>query len=405
LKIGKHVIFLGAGASNGSGYPLANELRLLISSEKKWEKALVEYENKHRLIQNPIKHNGVGFWNSHREVLDLFRNGGFATIDEFCKLVGGFQFESEIYGLRYLVRAALGLFNPEENFEKSEYYGFIQSLFKDDLMNLREDITVLTYNYDPYLEFLLHRALEKRWQISRKGKSFVMNPEDIRQDIEHGNRLNAVTSGFYSADNLTWLDGRNREPSFSVLKLHGQICYPSDFKMLFSTDVIERATKLFQVSKQIPPMLFPWEIMTDKGFIEEKIFPFRNSNLYPLFRGIWERAKREVQSANKISFVGLSMHSFLFDGLKYLFEGKEGQVEVCVANPDNTPWVRGNLETYWQNKPHSSAYAVNKILKDAAPKMSQVGMFSGGLTSGHITLVNDFGSFVKTQMKPITLGH
>ena len=41
------------------------------------------------------------------------------------------------------------LFNPEENFEKSEYYGFIQSLFKDDLLSLRDrynspDITIMT---------------------------------------------------------------------------------------------------------------------------------------------------------------------------------------------------------------------------------------------------------------------
>ncbi len=142
--------------------------------------------------------------------------------------------------------------------------------------------------------------------------------------------------------------------------------------------------------------------MTDKGFVEKGSFPFQNSPaLYPLFRGIWERAEREIRSADKISFVGLSMHSFLFDGLKYLFDGKEGQVEVCVANPDTTTWIRGNHETYWQNHPHSSAYLVNQMLKKVAPKMMQVGMFQGGLTTDHITLVKDFSSFVKTQMKPI----
>jgi hypothetical protein len=76
-------------------------------------------------------------------------------------------------------------------------------------------------------------------------------------------------------------------------------------------------------------------------------------------------------------------------------------VEVCVTNPDNTAWVRGNHESYWQNKPHSSAYAVDKVLKKYAPKMSRVGMHQGGLQTDMITLVNDFGSFVKTQMTPM----
>jgi hypothetical protein len=41
------------------------------------------------------------------------------------------------------------VFNPEEHFEQSEYYSFIQALFKDDQTSLRDDIVVLTYNYDP----------------------------------------------------------------------------------------------------------------------------------------------------------------------------------------------------------------------------------------------------------------
>lgn len=135
LKTGKHIIFLGAGASYRSGYPLANDLRLLISSRKKWEKALAKYQTSHNIEVLRIPAIGLQYWDKNRDVLDLFRNGGFATIDEFCKLAGAHEFQKEIHGLRCFVRAALGLFNPEENFEKSEYYGFIQSLFKDDLMS------------------------------------------------------------------------------------------------------------------------------------------------------------------------------------------------------------------------------------------------------------------------------
>jgi hypothetical protein len=118
VKKGKHIIFLGAGASKQSGYPLANDLRLLISSRKKWEEALVEYEDKHKLSNRSVSTLGVNYWDNHVDALNLFRKGGFATIDEFCKLAGGFSFQNEINNLRCLLRAALGLFNPEENFEK-----------------------------------------------------------------------------------------------------------------------------------------------------------------------------------------------------------------------------------------------------------------------------------------------
>ena len=160
-KVRKHVIFLGAGASKGSGYPLANELRLRISSWEHFDKHAKDYESKHKLLHAPYSTEISACLRRHAEAIDLFRNGGFATLDEFCKLAGGFEFKKQINGLRCLVRGALGLCNPEESFHTSEYYGFVQSLFKDDLLSLREDVCVLTYNYDPYLQFLLHRALKQ----------------------------------------------------------------------------------------------------------------------------------------------------------------------------------------------------------------------------------------------------
>lgn len=148
----KHVIFLGAGASKDSGYPLANKLRLLISSRTDWETALLNYAKERTPSDSSIVKIGMEFWDQHKQAIDLFRNGGFATLDEFCKLAGGFGYGDEINGLRTLVRAVLGLFNPEDHFERSEYYAFVQALFEDDLVSLRDDVSVLTYNYDPYLE-------------------------------------------------------------------------------------------------------------------------------------------------------------------------------------------------------------------------------------------------------------
>jgi hypothetical protein len=399
LKTGKHVIFLGAGASKESGYPLANDLRLLISSRKDWIRALQMYDEKHG---GALTDMGTAYWETHAEALDLFRNGGFATLDEFCKLAGP-KFQSEVNGLRSLVRVALGLFNPEHQFEKSEYYAFIQALFKADLRTLREDVTVLTYNYDPYLEFLLHRALECREKINRRGKSPFMADQDVADFAAHSSRLNAVTSGLFSPENRNWLAGSG----FCVLKLHGSICLVLDevasFDTLFGQEGPTRAKSLMEgKARTVPaPLVFPWELMNEKGFVDVKSFPHGyNRDLYPLFTGIWERAKREVQAAEKISFVGLSMHAFLTDGLKYLFDGKEGTCEFVVANPDNKEFDPQKPETHWQRFPHTSASAVAQLLKSVAPKVKHVGRIGGRPHDGDLTLVNDFAEFIRTQMQP-----
>jgi hypothetical protein len=403
----------GAGASRNSGYPLANGLRLLISSRKKWEEALAKYEVRHNLSGRPIAKLGLDYWAYHVVALDLFRKGGFATVDEFCKLAQP-SYQSETNNLRSLLRIALGLFNPEENFEQSEYYSFIQSLFKDDLFSLREDVVVLSYNYDPYLEFLLYRALAHRFKVIRRLTSPLVSNDDIVEIEEHQQVINTVTSGFGLIGDQKWLGDENTKPNFCVLKLHGSIVntvnLATDFKILFSEDegdVLRRAEKLFGANEReyTPPILFPWEIMNEKGFIENDSFPLPNAPaLYSLFRGIWERARREVQTADKISFVGLSMHSYLIDGLKFLFNGKGGKVEVCVANPDNVTFVPGRTETHWNNLPNSPAYAVSKILDAVAPNMGRWGKLPKmSRSDGDITLVNDFTEFVKTQMKPFSL--
>lgn len=145
--------------------------------------------------------------------------------------------------------------------------------------------------------------------------------------------------------------------------------------------------------------------MNENGFIEDGSFPLPNAPaLYSLFRGIWERARREVQNADKISFVGLSMHSYLIDGLRFLFEGKTNEAEICVANPDNITFVPGRTETHWNSLTNSPAYTISKILDKVAPRMKRWGKVPNRSRSdGDITLVNDFSEFVKMQMKPFSL--
>jgi hypothetical protein len=247
-----------------------------------------------------------------------------------------------------------------------------------------------------------------RFGVERRGKSVIATAEDISKHQNLEKTLNAVTSGFYNIQDTKWINEDEINPNFCVLQLHGSICYFADeaagYDTLFDATPVERAKKLFKKSTEgiLPPVLFPWEIMTDKGFTEKSAFP-QYPNLYPLFRGIWERAKREVQAANKISFVGLSMHPFLMDGLKYLFENKAGNIEVCVANPDNPKWIQGKRETYWINQPHCSAYDIDQMLKGCAPHFVKMGWHEVELETGLITFANDFESFVKTQMKPIVM--
>jgi len=411
MPFGKHVIFLAAGASKHSGYPLANDLRLLISSRDKWEEALSKYQDRIKTAdvgKVQIASLGLDFWDKYRNVINLFRNGGFATLDEFCKLAGN-QLQPEINGLRRLVRAALGLFNPEEHFENSEYYGFVQALFEADLKSLRNDVTILTYNYDPYLEFLLFRALEHRLLIRQAGKGGFMSPDDQAERTHHESLLDAATSGFHNPSSQAWLKADESEPRFCVLKLHGSICYQkdqvADYDTLFSIDPRKRAEKLFLdlADHDTPPLLFPWEIMTDGGFVGRDSILFQQyKSLVPLFRGIWERARREVQAADKISFVGLSMHSFLTDGLKYLFGGKKKRVEACLANPENVPFARDRSETHWNRLPNSPANKLADTFRNVAPGMSWCGYsLADKREDGDITLVRDFSEFIKTQMKPI----
>jgi hypothetical protein len=414
MKTGKHVIFLGAGASVGSGYPLANDLRLLISSRDNWSKSLREYQERNPPPHSPVswEHAGRNLWERHSKALKLFREGGFATLDEFCKLAG-FAFQSEIHGLRNVVRAALGMFNPEEHFEKSEYYGFVQSLFNPDLLNLREDVSVLTYNYDPYLDFLLYRALMSRWKVT-SGETPAVSVVDLARHKREEQQLNAVTSGFFDTLNQSWLGDENSARGFYFLKLHGSICYGKepkgiDFDTLFIEEPQKRALKLLGTDYQdvSAPILFPWEVINVNGFVQERAFSsqYHNNSLYPLFSGIWQRAKREVRSADKISFVGLSMHQFLEDGLKYLFDGKTNETEIVVANRDNIPFMSATPSAHWARFPYSPGCVLTEMLNKVAPKMKRTGIVMGhsGRTNGEITLVKDFAEFVRTQMIPVKI--
>jgi hypothetical protein len=100
------------------------------------------------------------------------------------------------------------------------------------------------------------------------------------------------------------------------------------------------------------PCIFPWDIIRNGQFIPESEFSLRRDgpencsrDLYSLFKNIWVRARNEVQSANRISFVGMSGHSFLEEGFSYIFKGKNsGECDfLCERRQQRLRIIQGGL--------------------------------------------------------------
>jgi hypothetical protein len=84
---------------------------------------------------------------------------------------------------------------------------------------------------------------------------------------------------------------------------------------------------------------------------------WQHAPLFPFFRLLWERARKEVLAADKISFVGMSLSPYLESGLKFLFSGKRGDVQLVVANPDVERF--SNLENHLHpNSPAGRAFEI-----------------------------------------------
>jgi hypothetical protein len=331
--IKKHVIILGAGASATSGYPMADKLRLLMSSEMTLREELSRHGKFNNDHVDKILHRMMG--GNLKRVIELFRHGGFASIDEFSRLASP-RYAQQIQLLKQLLRLALSLHDPEDQFHKSDYYAFIQRLFVNGLFPLRNDVAILTFNYDPYLPYLLRKAHSIRCHAA--GSSETLNAAD------------AITSGF-SFFNVGPLEAAH---GLCVLQLHGTIAWPviapGEQKIctddLFGKPIGERIEKLCfsAAATSEPPVVFPWEIMTDEGmFTDWQTFCLTEAprgvqnrhHLHQLFVAIWKRAQREVSTATKISFVGLSMHEFLNPAFKFLFQNKENdRTQIVVVNKE-----------------------------------------------------------------------
>ncbi len=353
-KTPKHVIFLGAGASASSGYPMADDLRRewLASADGlrvRFKRAMglgLTVEPR----QNWILEEFERWIEKYRVPLQLFREGGFGTIDEFCYLLRGTE-SKMASDLKFVLRFVFGIHSPEEQFTDSDYYPFIQKLFDPKKLSaLRSDVVVMSFNYDPYLEWLLQRGLSIRAGALAGGVRGA--PLDPRVEA-------AVLSGL--GHGTEGVKAIREGDSFCLLKLHGSAAWPLparnvtqysltphvSFDQFFTGDLEKRLRALTaQFGESEVPIVFPWEIMADNGtmlakneFIlrdpvySDQVEGFRaggraatDPDTHEIFQAIWGRAREEVQVADRISFVGLSMHEYLMPGFKYLFSGRGGKI-------------------------------------------------------------------------------
>jgi hypothetical protein len=324
---GKHVIFLGAGASHSSGFPLANDLKLLMTSAAHRETKCMQ------LTQRSFPAEGIAFIDKIGSAIKPFSEASFSSIDEFCRLAQGTNYDQFVPQLKQLMRLVLSMDNPNHHLG-SDYGVFVNKLFKEDGYTLRDDLCVLTFNYDCHLDSLLYGAVNWRTRI-RTSDSAQDAPINVRD---------AVTSGYASHGDRSWKDARG----FCLLKLHGTLALPTGkpqdvitWNDLHGDTYHGRAVRLSNSSYYVP-CIFPWEIIRDGEFIPQKelCLPYQPegcpADVYTVFRDTWERARREVTKAAKISFVGLSMHPYLSEGLKFLFGDRHYAPDTLLcASPGN----------------------------------------------------------------------
>jgi hypothetical protein len=366
----RHVIFLGAGASKTSGYPLANELTLLMCDPLSFRKGLRNALQRDGDDGRGFEVNSVITQYQSSEAAKLLRAGDFATMDELSKHALGPEHSKTVRDLKKLMRLVLAFENPETyHYGTSDYRRMVQKLFIGN--SLRKDISIISYNYDPFLDFRLLRALFTRSKIAKvKGEELQV-------------LAGQVTSGFIDRKDTRW----SQAEGFCHLKLHGACVFPAKtparktlpvqpndteplrIEDFFGFPAVARLAALCQTpfSQEDPPALLPWEILHEQEsrLLNEQEFTaavgndWQHVSLLPLFRSVWERARREVQVADKISFVGISLSPYLEPGLKFLFSGKRGALQLVVANPEIERFK--NAENYLH--PNSPAGRTLKTLE------------------------------------------
>lgn len=231
---------------------------------------------------------------------------------------------------------------------------------------------------------------------------------------------------------------------FCFLKLHGTSVLPPQFNgsdgskkgFLTFTEVFWERDKWLEAQNDwsvrtnpSPTMYFPWELLNNKDeFVTQDKFAglegLASGNLYfqstgrtlhELCKAIWQRAQREIAEAEKISFVGLSMHEFLKPGLRNLFAERvrkhnaqktithnfDYTLEIVLACPD--AWLPGEIFRT-QARPNSTVAKLAAMLCDVNPNMAGkikgqiISHDSGKRAVGGIVCYDNFKSFIEAEL-------
>jgi hypothetical protein len=344
----KHVIILGAGASASSGFPLGFELAER-TSDATWipneiAKAIRNLSELRSEVQlDGAVSEGLGlivnpYLKKLSKEFSLMRQCDFDSIDEFGRVARESEFKDSVQRIKLVLRIVLSLpiVSQGSAAQDGDYRRFVKMLFDKDY-RLKDDIKVLTFNYDPALEYLLTQRLTARAEVT---KAYTPQELLIRRD--------AIFSGLGSRDESSW---RNKG-MLQILKLHGAIVYPYSREQagrrtqgevtaseLFESP-LESLMNLFKISEQ-PPLLFPYEIVNREGslvdrkeFTLQSLTPWTTSSysLYDRFLEIWCEAQAAIAEADRVSFVGVSMHELLKPAFKFLFAKRFGDTPSIVAN-------------------------------------------------------------------------
>ena len=400
----KHVIILGAGASFTSGYPMNNSLGTILSSPAGFERYVRDQDAASQLKEKLI----MQFKQKEEKGLLPFRNGRFDTVDEFSFHQSHNTRNVVVQELKWYTTLVFVLNNRQENSgscqrgdtigsESSDYLALVKKLFKEGAPCPREDIAVLTYNYDAYFEFLLSSTFK-----GRLGDNYAQIPTAFLSGL-----------GDLDADALLKAEG------FCFLKLHGTSVLPvfvppprrRNRAFTFDNVFVDRA-QLGELPDEVkvgrpetPPIFFPWELITEKGeFVtkEDLNDTVGSRQYYEVFKAIWQRGQQEITPAERISFVGFSGHRFMEPGLRFLFKARARQIkagtkrplEVVTANPDSVPkGHRGNAPP-----PGGHVDRLQKMLEAACPGLPFADLPPGKPGLGKVACYPDFKSFLYAEL-------
>jgi hypothetical protein len=196
-------------------------------------------------------------------------------------------------------------------------------------------------------KFLLHPYFEYRLLTAARTRGEIL-PTTV-STAAPARMSQAITSGFLYPGDSTWA----KTPGFCHLKLHGTSVLPPTrgtssagftSEQLFKLPAHTRLSILShsEIAQQDPPVLLPWEIISSEGkMLNETEFEtavgqnWQHRSMYPLFRDLWQRAREDIQAADKISFVGLSLGPFIEPELRFLFSEKKDIIQCVVAKPEH----------------------------------------------------------------------